>query len=69
MIYRQLFTSGLTTMDLDEPEIGIKVNKSNLAARREVEELLKHIGVPKVQAARRAAAITDATPRRAGSSG
>ncbi len=69
VIYRQLFTSGLTTMDLDEPEIGIKVNKSNLAARREVEELLKHIGVPKVQAARRAAAITDATPRRAGSSG
>ena len=46
VIFRQLFTSGLTVLDLDDPAIGIPKSKSHRLAVREIEDLLTLIGLP-----------------------
>jgi chromosome partitioning protein len=46
VIFRQLFTSGLTVLDLDNPAIGISKSKSHRTAVQEIEDLLTLIGLP-----------------------
>jgi chromosome partitioning protein len=43
VIFRQLFTSGLTVLDLDEPAIGVAMSASHMAAQEEVEALLETV--------------------------
>lgn len=50
VIFRQLFTSGLTVLDLDNPAIGIARSRSHRTAMREIDELLTLIGLPEKQA-------------------
>lgn len=57
VIFRQLFTSGLTVLDLGDPAIGMARSRSHLTAMREIEELLTLIGLPESKA-------EDATDRR-----
>lgn len=46
MIFRELFLKGLTLLDLRDPEAGIRLNMSHIAARQEVRLLLEAIGLP-----------------------
>ena len=46
VIYRQLFTSGLTVLDIDDPMIAIENNPRNQAAAREIGDLLRTVGIP-----------------------
>ena len=46
VIFRQLFTSGLTVLDLDDPALGIPRSKSHRSAIQEIEDLLTLIGLP-----------------------
>lgn len=45
-IFRELFLSGLTLLDLREPNAGPAVDMSHVAARQEVRELLAHLNIP-----------------------
>ena len=45
-IFRELFLSGLTLLDLREPSAGPNVDISHVAARQEVRELLAHLNIP-----------------------
>lgn len=49
VIFRQLFTSGLTVLDLDDPAIGIRQSRSHRTAAREIDELLTLVGLPERQ--------------------
>ncbi len=49
VIFRQLFTSGLTVLDLDNPAIGIPRSRSHRTAMREIDDLLTLIGLPEHQ--------------------
>ena len=49
VIFRQLFTSGLTVLDLDDPAIGIPRSRSHRTAMREIDDLLTLIGLPEHQ--------------------
>jgi chromosome partitioning protein len=44
VIYRELFLSGLTLLDLREEGTGVKLSMSHIAARRELAEMLAAIG-------------------------
>ena len=46
VIFRQLFLSGLTLMDLPQADLDLAVTGSHEAARREIDDLLQAIGVP-----------------------
>lgn len=46
VIYRELFLSGLTLLDLREEHIGVKLSMSHVAARREIYDLFHSIGIP-----------------------
>ena len=46
MIFRELFLKGLTLLDLRDPDAGIRLNMSHLAARQEVRMMLEAIGLP-----------------------
>ncbi len=46
MIFRELFLKGLTLLDLRDPEAGVRLNMSHIAARQEVRLLLEAIGLP-----------------------
>ena len=50
MIFRELFLSGLTLLDLrtDDP---MSATMSNIAARQEVRDLLRQLELPRVSAA------------------
>jgi chromosome partitioning protein len=45
VIFRELFPKGLTLLDLREPGAGVPLNMSHLAARQEVRELFRAIGL------------------------
>jgi chromosome partitioning protein len=45
VIFRELFLKGLTLLDLRNPESGIRMNMSHVAARQEVRALLTTIGL------------------------
>lgn len=45
MIFRELFPKGLTLLDLREPGAGVPLNMSHLAARQEVRDLFRAIGL------------------------
>ncbi|MBE90876.1 MAG: hypothetical protein CMM76_15725 [Rhodospirillaceae bacterium] len=45
MIFRELFLKGLTLLDLRDPEAGVRLNMSHIAARQEVRLLLEVIGL------------------------
>ncbi len=45
MIFRELFLKGLTLLDLRDPEAGVRLNMSHIAARQEVRLLLEAIGL------------------------
>jgi chromosome partitioning protein len=42
-IFRELFLNGLTLLDLRDPNTGVEINMSHIAARQEVRELLSHL--------------------------
>ena len=46
MIFRELFLKGLTLLDLRDPDAGIRLNMSHIAARQEVRMMLGAIGLP-----------------------
>ena len=46
MIFRELFLKGLTLLDLRDPDAGIRLNMSHVAARQEVRMMLEVIGLP-----------------------
>jgi len=50
VIYRQMFTSGLTVFDIGQPGIDIAFTKSHEAAREEVKQLLHTLWIPAVEA-------------------
>ncbi len=45
VIFRELFLKGLTLLDLRNPDSGIRMNMSHVAARQEVRALLTTIGL------------------------
>ncbi len=48
VIFRELFLEGLTVMDLDREQPGVSLSMSHIAAREEVRQLLKTLGIPKI---------------------
>jgi len=46
VIFRELFPTGLTLLDLRDGELGVPLNMSHVAARQEVRALLQAIGLP-----------------------
>jgi chromosome partitioning protein len=46
MIFRELFLKGLTLLDLRDPDAGVRLNMSHIAARQEVRMLVEAIGLP-----------------------
>lgn len=46
VIFRELFLEGLTLLDLKDPDTGIKLSMSHVAARQEVRTLLESLGLP-----------------------
>ena len=50
VIYRQMFTSGLTVFDIGQPGVDIAFTKSHEAAREEVKQLLHTLWIPAVEA-------------------
>jgi len=46
VIYRELFPSGLTVLDLPQPGLDISLSMSHLAARQEVRALVSALAVP-----------------------
>lgn len=46
VIYRELFPMGLTLLDLPQPELGISLSMSHLAARQEVRALIAMLMLP-----------------------
>ncbi len=51
VIFRELFPAGLTLLDLREPGAGVPLNMSHLAARQEVRELIRVVGLEEEEAA------------------
>ncbi|MFC6855499.1 division plane positioning ATPase MipZ [Marivibrio halodurans] len=45
VIFRELFLKGLTLLDLKDPGSDVKMNMSHLAARQEVRDLMREIGL------------------------
>ena len=45
VIFRELFPKGLTLLDLREKGAGVRLNMSHLAARQEVRELFRAVGL------------------------
>ena len=54
VIFRELFLSGLTLLDLKEPGAGVDISMSHVAARNEVRALLAALKLPQVDALRAA---------------
>jgi len=50
VIYRELFPAGLTMLDLPQPQLGISLTMSHLAARQEVRELVATLMLPGIAA-------------------
>jgi chromosome partitioning protein len=46
VIFRELFLEGLTLLDLQDPETGVRLSMSHVAARQEVRALLETLGLP-----------------------
>jgi chromosome partitioning protein len=44
VVFRELFLSGLTLLDLPEDEVEGPVQRSHVHARREIDDLLRAIG-------------------------
>jgi chromosome partitioning protein len=51
VIFRELFPTGLTLLDLRDEDVGVQLNMSHVAARQEVRALLQAIGLPPSRAA------------------
>jgi len=51
VIFRELFPTGLTLLDLRAEEVGVSLNMSHIAGRQEVRALLQAIGLPPPRAA------------------
>ena len=45
VIFREMFLDGLTLLDLRNPESGVKMNMSHIAARQEVRALMSAVGL------------------------
>jgi chromosome partitioning protein len=56
VIFRELFPKGLTLLDLREKGAGVRLNMSHLAARQEVRELFRAVGLEDSEARERAKA-------------
>jgi chromosome partitioning protein len=50
VIYRELFSKGLTLLDLREQRAGVTLSMSHLAARQELRALMQEIGISGVEA-------------------
>jgi len=50
VIYRELFLNGLTVLDVLDKKLGVSVSMSHVAARLEVRNLLRILGVPHINA-------------------
>lgn len=50
VIYRQMFTAGLTVFDIGQPGVDIANTKSHDAAREEIKELLHNLWIPAIEA-------------------
>lgn len=48
IIFRQLFLSGLTVLDLGQSDVGINMTMSHVAARQEIRQLLGALWLPRV---------------------
>ena len=46
VIYRELFPMGLTMLDLPQPQLGISLSMSHVAARQEVRALVAMLMLP-----------------------
>lgn len=46
VIFRELFLEGLTLLDMKEPDAGVRMSMSHVAARQEVRGLLEGLGLP-----------------------
>jgi chromosome partitioning protein len=51
VIYRELFLSGLTLLDLKDRKNGQSLTLSHVAARQELRRLLDGLGLPRAQSA------------------
>ncbi len=51
VIFRELFSKGLTLLDLREGGAGVPLNMSHLAARQEIRELFRAVGLEEENAA------------------
>lgn len=49
VIYRELFLAGLTLLDLDDPNAGVDMSLSHVAARQEVRGLINALRLPGVR--------------------
>lgn len=48
VIYRELFPTGLTVLDLIELDSGARLKMSHIAARQEIRQLLSNLMLPKI---------------------
>lgn len=46
VVFRELFLEGLTLLDLKQPDAGVRMSMSHVAARQEVRALLDGLGLP-----------------------
>jgi len=53
VIFRELFLKGLTLLDLKAPGSDVRMNMSHLAARQEVRDLMREIGLVSDDATKR----------------
>lgn len=65
VVFRELFLRGLTLLDLSEAEAGLPPSPSHLAAREEITDLLRAIGLPEADPAADPVADPVADPARA----
>ena len=56
VIFRELFPKGLTLLDLREKGAGVRMNMSHVAARQEVRELFRAVGLEESEVRKQAAA-------------
>lgn len=49
IVFRQLFLSGLTVLDLREPGAGVPLTMSHVAARQEVRQLVEALWLPRLE--------------------
>jgi chromosome partitioning protein len=61
VIFRELFLQGLTVLDVMDGDLGIPVSMSHVAARQEIRELLRMLGLPQINTRLDAAPVSAET--------